>query len=100
MQRPLYIWLATGTGLLILLALVAGGAFRPDAEQRMPLLAMLLMAEFGGIVTAAAAFFGLRQWVRKKAGIGLLLSGIASLVLAGGLLFTGVVIWQGFIVNG
>lgn len=97
MNKPVYLWLATGAGLVILLALAAGGAFRPQEQPQMPLLAMLLMAEFGAIANALAAFFALRAWAQDRGRNGLLMTGAAAAVVAVALLLSGVMMWQGFI---
>ena len=99
MNKPVYLWLATGAGLVFLLVLAAGGAFRPDEQPRLPLLGMLLMAEFGAIANALAAFFALRAWARDRRATGLLMTGAAAAVVAVALLFSGVLIWQGFIAS-
>lgn len=99
MIKPIYLWLATGAGLLFLLALGAGGGFNPDQEPRLPLLAMLLMAEFGAIANGLAAFFALRAWLQDRKRGDLLMTGVAAVVVALALLLSGVVIWQGFIAS-
>ncbi|UCC55652.1 MAG: hypothetical protein JSU75_09885 [Gammaproteobacteria bacterium] len=84
--------LALGLGIVLGLVLLRFGT-SPGGEG-MPLLAALLMSEFGFLVTAIAAGLGIRDLVTRgrQSAIWLLLAG--NLVLAANFLRMGLLFWS------
>jgi hypothetical protein len=86
-------WVALGLGLLLSVALLSytdgdGGV------HALPLLAALLMSEFGLLVTAIAAIIGVRDLIRhgfRQPLVFLLIAG--NLLLAIYFLRTGIALW-------
>lgn len=88
-------WIAFGLGLLLSLVLLS---YTPGAgnARTLPLLAALLMTEFGLLVTAIAAVMGVRDLVRRgirQPVVFLLIAG--NLLLAAYFLRTGFALWPG-----
>ena len=88
-------WLALGLGLLLSVVLLRFSGSDGDTHQ-LPLLAALLMSEFGLLVTAAAAVMGVynlsRQGFKQPVVILLILG---NLLLAAFFLRTGIALWPG-----
>ncbi len=94
MQNVSIPMLASGMGLLLAIGLRAGGAGGPDGEYALPLLTMLLLAEFGLFVCAAGAGFAIRDYRRAPASKAPLLAGVACAALALYFALTGLTVWQ------
>ena len=92
MKRP-YPWLALGLGLLLGLILFRFGALNPEDEHSLPLLTLLLVAEFGFLVTAVAAGIGVRDLIRQGAQLAGITLLCGNLALAAGFLWVGIALW-------
>lgn len=95
LTRERFPWLALGIGLVLAAVLIRSGAADPDGGYGLPLLTLLLMAEFGFLVTAIGAFLGLRSLQRHGLALapGLVALGCAALAL--GFLILGLSLWPG-----
>jgi uncharacterized protein YqgC (DUF456 family) len=87
-----YPWLALALGLVLSLVLLRFGT--TPAGEGMPLLTALLMSEFGFLITAIAAGWGVRDLVTRgsRAATWLLLAG--NLLLAANFLRMGLLFWS------
>lgn len=85
--------LALGLGLLLGLILMQFGLPGPEGEYRLPLLTLLLMSEFGFIITAVAAGLSARNLIRQGTQLQTLLLLIGNLLLALGFLWLGLTLW-------
>jgi hypothetical protein len=88
-------WAGLGLGLLLSLVLLRFGT-SDDSRHTLPLLAALLMSEFGLLVTGIAAVIGVRDLVRKgflQPLVVMLILG--NLLLAAFFLRTGIALWPG-----
>lgn len=94
MKRP-YPWLALGLGLSLGLILFRFGALNPEGENSLPLLTLLLVAEFGFLVTCVAAGIGVRDLIRQGARLATIIVLCGNLVLAVGFLRVGLALWPG-----
>jgi len=96
MSKLPFPWIALGVGLLIALGLLLGGASAPSAEGGLPLLPLLLGAEFGFLLTGAGAVVAVRRMRREGvfAGVPLLLA-VACAALSVGFLWLGLALWPG-----
>lgn len=94
-MKPPFPWLALGTGLLIFIVLVQSGAIDPDAEPALPLLTLLILVEFGFLVTAIGAGVGLRTLFRQGFSVATLGVVLGCSALAVGFLWLGVMLWPG-----
>ena len=87
--------LALGIGLVIALVLIATGATNRTGELALPLLTLLILCEFGFIVTAIGAFIALRQITAQgfdpRAGT----FGLGCAILAVAFLVLGILWWPG-----
>lgn len=88
-------WLALGLGLLVALVLAASGALGPEEGRRLPLLMLLIMTEFGVLVTAIGAGVAIRAMLRQGVGFALLAVTLACVVLAALFLWLGIALWPG-----
>ena len=79
MTRSNFPFIALALGLFLMGVLFKTGAADPETESVLPLLTVLIISEFGFIVTAAAVYFGARTLA--KSGIDIVL-GIVTLVCA------------------
>ena len=88
-------WLALAIGLLIAIALQQSGALNAATENRLPLLTLLVMSEFGFIVTAIGAGLGMRVLYKRDGGAAILVSVLGCLLFAAGFLWVGMRLWPG-----
>jgi di/tricarboxylate transporter len=89
-------WLALGMGLLIAILLLLAGALDTDQGPRLPLLTMLILSEFGVVVTAVGAYAGSRRLVQRGLDRPTLLAVIGCLMLSAGLATLGFRLWPGW----
>lgn len=94
-MKPPYPALALGLGLLFGLILFRFGALNPEAEHSLPLLTLLLVAEFGFLVTCVAAGIGVRDLIRRGARLATIVLLCGNLLLAAGFLRVGLALWPG-----
>jgi hypothetical protein len=90
-MKQTYPWLALGLGLLLGLVLLRFGT--TATGDGMPLLAALLMCEFGFLVTAIAAGIGLRDLIKQGMNVATLLLLAGNLLLAANFLRMGLAFW-------
>lgn len=86
--------LALGLGLVLALILLASGATDPTGEHRLPLLLLLLMSEFGFIVTAAGAFVAARVGQRSGFRFALVSTALGCAALSIGFAVIGLALWS------
>ena len=79
MTRSNFPFIALALGLFLMGVLFKTGAADPATETVLPLLTVLIISEFGFIVTAAAVYFGARTLAKNGMDIVL---GIVTLVCA------------------
>mgnify|MGYP001821113288 FL=1 len=89
-------WLALGMGLLIAVLLLLAGALDTGQAPRLPLLTMLILSEFGVIVTAIGVYAGSRRLVQRGVDRPTLLAVIGCLMLSTGLATLGFRLWPGW----
>jgi len=61
MKSSPFPYIAAALGLTLLLAVTKGSDTDPQGETLLPLLTLLLMSEFGLILSAFGVYFGIRQ---------------------------------------
>ena len=88
-------WVALGTGLLLALLLMQGGALHPAAGFRLPLLTQLIVAEFGFFRTAIGAGLAVRDVLSRGLNIPLLVAAAGCGLLSVGFLWLGLQLWPG-----
>lgn len=86
-------WLALGLGLLVAFGLIGAGALGPAEVYRLPVLTLLIVAEFGFFLTAIGAGVGINRLLAHGMQPVLLLSVLGCGVLACGFLWLGMQIW-------
>ncbi len=89
MKKFPFPWVALGVGVLIAVALERSGAMYPAEGNRLPLLTLLVMSEFGFIVTAIGAGLGLRALFQQRGNAILFLPVVGCTLLAAGFLWLG-----------
>lgn len=94
MKLP-FTWVALGAGLLIALLLLKSGALATEAGRTLPLLTLLIGAEFGFFVTAIGAGLAARTLVSQGFQAVLLIVLLACVALAGGFVWLGLRLWPG-----
>jgi hypothetical protein len=95
MTKEGFPWLALGIGLVLAAVLIRSGAADPADGYGLPLLTLLLMAEFGFLVTAVGAFLGVRTMQRRGRSPAHLLATLGCAALALGFLMLGFSLWPG-----
>lgn len=82
-------YLASGTGLVLLLLLVEGS--KPDTEGGtvLPLLTLLIVNEFAFFISAAGGIIGIRHIISNRFSL------VYSIITSMCLLLTAVFIWHG-----
>jgi len=88
-------WLALGLGLVIAVLLGLSGAVDPAASPALPLLLLLLLNEFGFVLTAIGAGLALRDATRDGFSPTLLMLIAGCAALAAGFLWLGLKLWPG-----
>ncbi|MEA3412146.1 MAG: hypothetical protein U9R74_11495 [Pseudomonadota bacterium] len=79
-------------GAVLLAVLIAAGT--GEGSFSIPLLTMLLISEFGFLVTGAGVLFGAREWFGNGFRTGGSLATIACIVLAVVFAIQGFAIWE------
>lgn len=74
---------------------MASGALGPESGRRLPLLTLLVVAEFGFFLCAIGAGMAVRQLMRRGVTAGGLLSATGCTVLAVGFAWLGIRLWPG-----
>ncbi|MEA3412260.1 MAG: hypothetical protein U9R74_12080 [Pseudomonadota bacterium] len=92
MSRETFPMIALVVGAVLLAVLMAAGA--GEGGFTLPLLTMLLISEFGFLVTGAGAFLGAREWFGNGFRTGGSLATIACVVLAVVFAIEGFAIWE------
>jgi len=95
MKKTAFPWIALGLGLLLAAIMVKAGAMDPDRTYLLPLLTLLLMNEFGFIVTLIGAGMGVHAIVKQGVQTPLILAALGCVLLAGGFLWMGILLWPG-----
>lgn len=95
MKKEAFTWIALGIGLA--LAMLAIPASLPDADGNtaLPLLTLLLINEFGFILTALGAAAGIRRLRDTRRRFALLAAVAGCVVLAVVFAWVGVALWPG-----
>jgi hypothetical protein len=86
-------WMALGVGLLIALLLLKTGALAPEAARSLPLLTLLIVAEFGFFLTAIGAGLAIRHLLAQGFDVALSIALAGCVALAGGFLWLGLRLW-------
>ena len=95
MKRQAFPWIALSLGLRVMVTLLGAGALRPADEYGMPLLTMLIVAEFGFFLTAIGAALGINVLLKEGVRLSLLITSVACVLLAMGFLILGLRMWPG-----
>ena len=91
MNRQVFPFLALGIGLTIAAILLLGGAI--SGQLLLPLLAALLMAEFGFIINLAGLYFGYMAITQDKSGMPVILATVGCALIAIFLAWVGFTLW-------
>ncbi len=94
-MRLSFPWLALGLGLVIAMVLVFAGAAGPEEGHSLPLLTLLIVAEFGFFLNAIGAGLAIRQLMQQGLNPGVILSASGCVVLAAGFAWLGLQLWPG-----
>lgn len=92
MSRDKFAWLALIIGAVLLSVLVSAGG--GESGFSLPLLTMLLISEFGFLVTGAGAFLGAREGVRNGFRPGVSLAAVVCGLLSVWFAIRGHAIWE------
>ena len=61
MKKHQFPYIALGLAIFLMLLVMVGSKIGPNGNTMLPLLALLIMSEFGFFVTAFGAFFGIQH---------------------------------------
>ena len=81
--------------MLIALLLLVTGALGPEEGRRLPLLTLLIVAEFGFFLTAAGAFMAVRAQLHAAFSGALAMVALGCALLAVLFVWLGVRLWPG-----
>lgn len=95
MNAEKFPWLALGLGLTLMLVLVVAGALQSVEQQRLPLLTLLIINEFGFFLTLIGAVQSVRQLMREGVRMSRLPVVLGCTGLALAFLWLGMMLWQG-----
>lgn len=90
-----FAWLALGAALLLAVVVARFGVYADGQEPALPLLMLLLMAEFGALLAAAGAVAGFLHLRRSGFDWAALLATVGCAVAALALLLMGLRLWPG-----
>jgi hypothetical protein len=82
-------------GVIVAVVILQSGALDPHSERSLPLLTLLIAAEFGFFVTAIGAVLGVRTLLKQGYSPVLLVVTLGCGVLGLGLLYLGFSMWPG-----
>lgn len=95
MKKQAFPWIALGLGLLIAVTLLGSGALRPADEYVLPLLTLLIVNEFGFLLTAIGAYIGIQTLWKQGIRISLLVTTLGCGALVAAFTYLGVRLWPG-----
>jgi len=87
--------LALTLGLVIALVLLAAGAANLSSAPAIPLLTVLILCEFGFILTAIGAFMAVRRLIAEGLAVRALSEVLGCIVLAAAFVVLGLARWPG-----
>jgi hypothetical protein len=93
MNKSGFARIALTIGLVIALALLAAGATNPASEPALPLLTLLILCEFGFIVTVIGAFLAVRSLLARGITARSGSEALGCIVLAAAFLMLGLALW-------
>lgn len=80
---------------MIAIVLISAGAVGPAAGRSLPLLTLLMVAEFGFFLNAIGAGLAIRQLIQQGLNPGVILSASGCALLAAGFAWLGLQLWPG-----
>jgi len=95
MHRFSFPWAALLLGMVVATVLLQAGALDPGGEHALPLLTLLIVAEFGFFVTLIGAVLGVRTLLGQGLAPALLAITFGCGVLSLGFLYLGFTLWPG-----
>ena len=81
--------------MLFAVVLIASGAIGSETERSLPLLMLLMIAEFGFFLNLIGAGLAVRQMMHQGVSAGVVLSASGCAVLAIGFAWLGLQLWPG-----
>lgn len=66
MKKGNFTYIAAAIGFVLTIVLLKGCGLRDDGKTILPLLTLLLVAEFGAIITAIGTYLGIRRFLEEK----------------------------------
>ncbi len=81
MTKNTFPYLAGALGLTLLMVVLKGSGLREDGTTIVPLLTLLVVCEFGAIVTAIATYLGLKELFITRKLSATVAVGLACVVL-------------------
>jgi hypothetical protein len=91
MNRQVFPFIALGLGLMIVVVLFLGGVL--GGERLMPLLAALLMTEFGFILSLVGVYLGIQAVKDGKQSLPVIAATLGCVLLAVFFGWTGLALW-------
>jgi len=93
MKKNIYPYIALAVGLVLLLIIVKGSETASDGGTLVPLLTLLVVAEFAFFATAIAVYMGVMHMKLNGIQYGYLSVTLLCGVLSGAFLFLGFKLW-------
>ncbi len=93
MKKTVYPYIALGLGVCLLVTLLASSMVAPDGKPALPLLTLLIMSEFGFIVTAIGAVVGIIAVKASQRKLMLVLTSLACGAMAVRFMMLGIEFW-------
>lgn len=93
MKRSPFPYIAVALGLALLLAVTKRSTTNAEGETLLPLLTLLLACEFGLILSAFGAYFGVRQIRSVGLAPGYVVASVVCVLLSVCFLVLGINLW-------
>ena len=93
MKNTIYPYIALGLGITLLIVLSAATALAADGKPALPLLTLLLISEFGFVVTGIAAVVGIRAINTSPRRVMMALTSLACTAMSVRFVLLGLEFW-------
>lgn len=93
MTKEKFPYIALALGLILTVVASQGSILQPSGKTTLPLLTLLVVCEFGGIVTAVGAYLGVKRHLAQGFQLLPALISLSCLILAIQFLLRGIDLW-------
>lgn len=93
MEKEKFPYLATIIGIILSIVVFKGSGLREEGRTVLPLLTLLVVSEFGAIVTAIGSYLGARQFLSTRKFTAITAMSLLCALLCCQFVIRGILLW-------